>query len=195
MQMQTYVQLSDQNLIVLYNKGDEEALSELIIRHKDKIFTSIILLVRDQYLAEDIFQETFIKIIDTMRAGRYVEKGKFLPWAIRIAHNMCVDHFRRIKRMPVIRNNENEDIFNILPFNDPGAEEVMITKQSHEQVRKMLDCLPAEQREVIVLRHYGELSFKQIAAQTDVSINTALGRMRYGLINLRKMMAEKQICL
>lgn len=179
----------------MYHNGEEDALSELISRHKEKIFTSIILLVRDQYLAEDIFQDTFIKIIDTIRAGRYTEKGKFLPWAIRIAHNMCVDHFRRMKRMPVIRTSEKEDIFNLLPFNDPCAEEVMITRQSHSRVRQMLDRLPAEQKEVIVLRHYGGLSFKEIAAQTDVSINTALGRMRYGLINLRKMMVEKQICL
>lgn len=193
--MQPHNKLSDQDLIVLYYNGDEEALSELIKRHKEKIFTSIILLVRDEYLAEDIFQDTFIKIIDTIRAGRYTEKGKFLPWAIRIAHNMCVDHFRRTKRMPIIRTNEKENIFNLLPFTDPCAEEALITRQSHSRVRQMLDRLPAEQKEVIILRHYGNLSFKEIAAQTDVSINTALGRMRYGLINLRKMMAEKQICL
>lgn len=193
--MQIRNKLSDQDLIVLYQQGKKEALSELINRHKEKVFTSIILLVRDQYLAEDIFQDTFIKIIDKIRSGHYTEKGKFRPWAIRIAHNMCVDHFRKKKRMPVIRTNEEEDIFNILPFSDPGAEEIMIARQSHLQVRKMLDMLSPEQREVIILRHFGELSFKEIAAQTDVSINTALGRMRYGLINLRKMMTEKQICL
>ncbi len=193
--MQIQSELSDRSLIVLYQQGNVEALSELISRHKDKIFTSIILLVRDQYLAEDIFQETFIKIINKIRSGQYTEKGKFLPWAIRIAHNMCVDHFRKKKRMPVIRTNEEEDIFNVLPFSDPGAEEAMIRRQSHSQVREMLDMLSPEQREVIILRHFGGLSFKEIAAQTDVSINTALGRMRYGLINLRKMMTEKQICL
>lgn len=193
--MQIRSELSDRNLIVLYQRGEKEALSELINRHKEKIFTSIVLLVRDQYLAEDIFQETFIKIIDKIRLGHYTEKGKFLPWAIRIAHNMCVDHFRRKKRMPIIRTNEEEDIFNVLPFSDPGVEEAMITRQSHAQVRQMLNLLSPEQREVIILRHFGGLSFKEIAAQTDVSINTALGRMRYGLINLRKMMTEKQICL
>lgn len=193
--MQIPCKLSDQDLIVLYSNGDEEALSELIHRHKEKLYTSIVLLVRDQYLAEDIFQETFIKVIDTIRSGRYTEKGKFLPWAIRIAHNLCVDHFRRIKRTPVIRTSDDKDIFNVLPFADPCAEEVMITRQSHERVRKMLYMLPAEQREVIILRHYAGLSFKEIAEQTGVSINTALGRMRYGLINLRKMMVEKQICL
>lgn len=193
--MQTTCKLSDQDLIALYRNGEEEALSDLICRHKEKLFTSIVLLVRDQYLAEDIFQETFIKIIDTIRSGRYTEKGKFLPWAIRIAHNLCVDHFRRMKRTPIIRTSDDKDIFNVLPFADPGAEEVMITRQSHESVRKMLYQLPPEQREVIILRHYAGLSFKEIAQQTDVSINTALGRMRYGLMNMRKMMVEKQISL
>ncbi|MGH2643605.1 MAG: RNA polymerase sigma factor [Chitinophagaceae bacterium] len=193
--MQITCKLTDQELIELYSNGDEDALAELVNRHKDKLFTSIVLLVRDQYLAEDIFQETFIKIIDTVRSGRYTEKGKFLPWAIRIAHNLCVDHFRRIKRTPIIRTSDDKDIFNVLPFAEPCAEEVIMTRQSHESVRKMLNLLPAEQREVIILRHYGGLSFKEIADQTHVSINTALGRMRYGLINLRKMIAEKQICL
>lgn len=193
--MQIPCKLSDQDLIVLYGQGDEDALSELIHRHKEKLFTSIVLLVRDQYLAEDIFQETFIKVIDTIRSGRYTEKGKFLPWAVRIAHNLCVDHFRRTKRTPVIRTGDDRDIFNVLSFSDPGAEQAIMTRQSHERVRKMLELLPREQREVIILRHYGGQSFKEIADQTGVSINTALGRMRYGLINLRKMMAEKQICL
>jgi RNA polymerase sigma-70 factor (ECF subfamily) len=193
--MQTTCKLTDQELIELYGNGDEDALAELVNRHKDKLFTSIVLLVRDQYLAEDIFQETFIKVIDTIRSGRYTEKGKFLPWAVRIAHNLCVDHFRRIKRAPIIRTSDDKDIFNVLPFAEPCVEEILMTRQSHESVRKMLNLLPAEQREVIILRHYGGLSFKEIADQTNVSINTALGRMRYGLINLRKMMVEKQICL
>ena len=193
--MQITCKLTDQELIELYGNGDEDALAELVNRHKDKLFTSIVLLVRDQYLAEDIFQETFIKVIDTIRSGRYTEKGKFLPWAVRIAHNLCVDHFRRIKRTPVIRTSDDKDIFNVLPFAEPCVEEILMTRQSHESVRKMLNLLPAEQREVIILRHYGGLSFKEIADQTNVSINTALGRMRYGLINLRKMMVEKQIAL
>lgn len=187
--------LSDQQLIRLFKKGEEPALEELINRHKEKIFTSIVLLVKDQYLAEDIFQDTFIKIIDTIRNNRYTEKGKFLPWAMRIAHNRCVDHFRKVKRTPTIKTSDNKDIFNILPFADSCAEEKMIIRQSHDCVQKMLDLLPEEQREVIILRHYAELSFKEIADLTNVSINTALGRMRYGLINLRKMMTEKQICL
>ncbi|MHB1922169.1 MAG: sigma-70 family RNA polymerase sigma factor [Chitinophagaceae bacterium] len=193
--MQDIIKTSDQELIVFYLQGDEAALGHLIHRHQDKLFTSIVLLIKDTYLAEDIFQDTFIKIIDTIRAGRYTEKGKFLPWAIRIAHNLCVDHFRRIKRTPIIRTSEDKDIFNVLKFSETHAEERMILRQSHDRVQKMLDLLPMEQREVIILRHYADLSFKEIADLTGVSINTALGRMRYGLINIRKMMTEKQICL
>lgn len=192
---ETVFRQDDQQLIALYKKGDENALAELITRHKDKLFTSIVLLVKDQHLAEDIFQDTFIKIIDTIRADRYTEKGKFLPWATRIAHNLCVDHFRKVKRTPVIRTSEDLDIFNVLRFSDICVEERMIMTQSHDRIKKMLDMLPEEQREVIILRHYAGLSFKEIADLTRVSINTALGRMRYGLINLRKMMVEKQICL
>jgi len=193
--MQIMYKLSDEQLITLFKKGHANALEELVHRHKDKLYTSIFLLVKDSFLAEDIFQDTFIKIIDTIRAERYTEKGKFLPWAIRIAHNLCVDHFRKIKRNPVIKTGDDKDIFNVLTFSESSAEEKMITAQSHDRVRRMLDMLPEEQREVIILRHYADLSFKEIADLTHVSINTALGRMRYGLINLRKMMTEKQICL
>ncbi|HVB04142.1 MAG TPA: sigma-70 family RNA polymerase sigma factor [Chitinophagaceae bacterium] len=191
----TTLPVSDQQLISQYTGGKDDALIELFQRHKNKLFTSIVLLIKDQYLAEDIFQDTFIKIMDTIRAGRYTEKGKFLPWAMRIAHNLCVDHFRRIKRTPMVRTSDDKDIFNVLRFAEGHAEERMILRQSHDRVRQMLDLLPEEQREVIIMRHYAELSFKEIADLTHVSINTALGRMRYGLINLRKMMAEKQICL
>ncbi|UYQ95993.1 sigma-70 family RNA polymerase sigma factor [Chitinophaga horti] len=193
--MQVMYKLNDEQLITLFRKGHSSALEELVYRHKDKLYTSIVLLVKDAFLAEDIFQDTFIKVIDTIRAGRYTEKGKFLPWAMRIAHNLCVDHFRKIKRTPLIKTSDDKDIFNVLSFSESSAEEKMITRQSHDSVRKMLDMLPEEQREVIILRHYAELSFKEIADLTQVSINTALGRMRYGLINLRKMMTEKQICL
>lgn len=193
--MQIMYKLSDEQLITLFKKGHASALEELVNRHKDKLFTSIVLLVKDVFLAEDIFQDTFIKIIDTIRAERYTEKGKFLPWAMRIAHNLCVDHFRKIKRTPIIKTSDDKDIFNVLGFSESSAEDKMIMRQSHDRVRRMLDMLPEEQREVIILRHYADLSFKEIADLTKVSINTALGRMRYGLINLRKMMTEKQICL
>lgn len=193
--MKSSNQFSDQQLIHLFQEGDNSALEVLIFRHKEKIFTSIFLLVKDKFLAEDIFQDVFIRVIDTIRGGRYTEEGKFLPWAMRIAHNLCVDHFRKVKRTPVIRNSEDHDIFEVLNFSEDGADRKMMQRQSHDRVRQMLDLLPADQREVIILRHYADMSFKEIAAMTDCSINTALGRMRYGLINLRKLMAEKQIAL
>ncbi|HQU56022.1 MAG: sigma-70 family RNA polymerase sigma factor [Chitinophagaceae bacterium] len=186
---------TDHELIRLFTDGEVDALEALIVRHKEKLYTSILFLVKDKYLAEDIFQDSFIRIIDTMRGGRYTEEGKFLPWAMRIAHNLCVDHFRKVKRTPVIRTGEDKDIFEILNFSEDSAETLMIKKQSHDRVRNMLDSLPEDQREVIILRHYADMSFKEIAAATNCSINTALGRMRYGLINLRKLMTKKQIAL
>lgn len=186
---------TDNELIHLFMDGDMAALETLILRHKDKLYTSILFLVKDKYLAEDIFQDVLIKIIDTLRAGRYTEEGKFLPWAMRIAHNLCVDHFRKVKRSPAIKTSDDRDIFEVINFTEEGADEKIMKRQSHDKVRQMLDRLPEDQREVIILRHYAELSFKEIAALTNCSINTALGRMRYGLINLRKMMTEKNIAL
>lgn len=186
---------TDNELIHMFMDGDMSALESLILRHKDKLYTSILFLVKDKYLAEDIFQDVLIKIIDTLRVGRYTEEGKFLPWAMRIAHNLCVDHFRKVKRSPAIKTSDDRDIFEVINFTEDGADVKMMKRQSHDRVRQMLDLLPEDQREVIILRHYAELSFKEIAALTNCSINTALGRMRYGLINLRKMMAEKNIAL
>jgi RNA polymerase sigma factor (sigma-70 family) len=193
--MKTMNNLTDQQLIHLYLDGDTDALSSLVDRYKDKIYTSIYLLVKDKYLAEGIFQDSFIKVIDTINGGRYNEEGKFLPWVMRIAHNLCIDHFRKVKRRPVIKTSDDHDIFETLNFFDAGADEKIMQTQSHERVTKMLDMLPEDQKEVIVMRHFADLSFKEIAQLTDCSINTALGRMRYGLINLRKMMIEKQIAL
>lgn len=187
--------LTDQQLIHLYMEGDADALATIIVRYKDKIYTSIYLLVKDKYLAEDIFQDVFIRVIDTLKCGRYTDEGKFLPWAMRIAHNMCVDYFRKVKRNPTIKTSDDRDIFEVLNFSEPGADQKMMAGQSQDRVRKMVDMLPEDQREVIILRHYADLSFKEIAELTSCSINTALGRMRYGLINLRKMMTEKQIAL
>lgn len=187
--------LSDHELINLFNTGNVNAFETLVLRHKDKLYTSILFLVKDKYLAEDIFQDVFIRVIDTIKGGRYTEEGKFLPWAMRIAHNLCVDHFRKVKRTPTIRNSEDQDIFEVLNFTEESAEDKMIKKQSHNRVKDMLDQLPEDQREVIILRHYADMSFKEIAQVTNCSINTALGRMRYGLINLRKMMVQKQISL
>lgn len=186
---------TDNDLIHQFIDGDMNSLETLILRHKDKLYTSILFMVKDKYLAEDIFQDVLIKIIDTLRGGRYTEEGKFLPWAMRIAHNLCVDHFRKVKRTPAIKTSDDRDIFEVLNFTEDGADMKMMKRQSHDRVRKMLDLLPEDQREVIILRHYADLSFKEIAALTNCSINTALGRMRYGLINLRKMMAEKNIAL
>src|ERR1700710_900317 len=186
---------TDHELIHQFRDGDLHALEALILRHKDKLYTSILFLVKDKYLAEDIFQDVLIKVIDTIRGGRYTEEGKFLPWAIRIAHNLCVDHFRKVKRSPAIKTSDNQDIFEVLQFSEEAADVKMIRNQSQDRLHKMLELLPEDQREVIILRHFAELSFKEISTLTNCSINTALGRMRYGLINLRKMMIEKRIAL
>ncbi len=183
--------LSDQDLIHSYLEGHETGLQELIKRHKSKVYTSIYLLVKDQYLAEDIFQDTFIKVINTLRAGKYNEEGKFLPWVIRIAHNLVIDYFRKEKRTPLIATQEGFDIFSVIHILDENAEDRMIREQTHTDIRKLIEKLPEEQKEVLIMRHYGDLSFKEIADITEVSINTALGRMRYALNNLRKMMAER----
>ncbi|MCW3117233.1 MAG: sigma-70 family polymerase sigma factor [Chitinophagaceae bacterium] len=193
--MKTFTKNTDNELINLFGDGNFDALEALVLRHKDKLYTSILFLVKDKYLAEDIFQDVFIRIIDTLRGGRYTEEGKFLPWAQRIAHNLCVDHFRKVKRTPTIKTGDDKDIFEVLNFTEDGVDVRMMKRQSYDRVREMLERLPEDQREVIVLRHYADMSFKEIASITNCSINTALGRMRYGLINLRKMMVQKQIAL
>lgn len=184
---------SDQDLVKLYLNGDESVLAELLRRHKTKIFTSIYLLVKDQYLAEDIFQEAFIKVINTLRSGRYNEEGKFLPWVMRISHNLVIDHFRREKRAPVITSADGTDILNSLQILEESAEDRILKNQTHTDLREMIRLLPDEQKEVLIMRHYADLSFKDIADLTEVSINTALGRMRYALSNLRKMMNVKEV--
>ncbi|MEI9934045.1 MAG: sigma-70 family RNA polymerase sigma factor [Ferruginibacter sp.] len=189
------INYTDQQLVTLYMQGNTDALATLVARYKDRIHTSIYLLVKDKYLAEDLFQDVFIRIIDTIKGGRYTDEGKFLPWALRIAHNLCVDHFRKVKRTPAIKTSDDRDIFEVLNFSEQGADQHMMQLQSHDCIRKMIDKLPEDQREVIILRHYADLSFKEIADLTKCSINTALGRMRYGLINLRKMMEEHHIAL
>lgn len=188
-------QLTDQQLITRYLDGDDRSFEELLSRHRQKIYTSIYLFVKDQSLAEDIFQEVFIKIIDTLRKGKYNHEGKFLQWAMRISYNMCVDYFRRSKRRPQVSPTETFDIFDVLKVTDENAEQRIIRSQTHEKVRRLIDMLPPEQREVVILRHYADMSFKEIAKLTRVSINTALGRMRYALINIRRMIEEKEIVL
>lgn len=187
--------VSDQDLVSQYINGHEARLEELIIRHKTKVYTSIYLLVKDTYLAEDIFQDTFIKVINTLKAGKYNEEGKFLPWVIRIAHNLVIDHFRKVKRTPLVTTVEGFDIFEVLKFYDESTEDRIIREQSYSDLRKLIHFLPSEQKEVLIMRHYGELSFREIADITGVSINTALGRMRYALNNLRKMMQPNELNL
>jgi len=186
---------SDQELIHQYISGEEAGLVELIRRYQTKIYTSIYLMVKDEALAEDIFQDTFIKVINTLKGGRYNEEGKFLPWVTRIAHNLVIDHFRREKRTPVVNTGEDFDIFDVLGEYDESTEERMVRDQTHKDLKVLIQRLPDEQKEVLIMRHYGDLSFKEIAEITDLSINTALGRMRYALNNLRKMMQAKELSL
>ena len=193
--MKILTQATDNQLVQSFQQGNNNALEVLVNRHKDKIFNSINILVKDKYLAEDLFQDVFIKIIDTLRKNNYNEEGKFLPWAIRIAHNLCVDHFRKVKRTPTITTSDDTDIFDTINVCADSADKAIMRSQSHNKVHQLLDQLPEEQKEVIVLRHYANLSFKEIAEMTNCSINTALGRMRYGLLSMRKMMYENQMAL
>ncbi len=188
--------ISDKELIEKYLSGNQNSLEHLIHRHKNRIFAYILMVVKDKQLADDIFQDTFIKVINTLRSGSYKEEGKFIQWVMRIAHNLIIDHFRKSKRIPVIENkNEDFDIFDTIRLLDNSIEDRIITDQIHTDLRKLIELLPPEQKEVLVMRHYAEMSFKDIAEQTEVSINTALGRMRYALINLRKLIEEKKIIL
>ena len=192
--MQVTDQLSDAELIHSFLQGNEQPLEVLIYRYKDKVYTSVFMLVKDKYLAEDIFQDAFLKIIKTIKEGRYAEQGKFLPWAIRVAHNLCMDHFRRTRQQIPVTLPDGQDISCLFLAGDMVADGIE-KRQTHESVRKLVEELPEDQREVIVLRIYADMSFKQISELTGVSINTALGRMRYALINLRKLMADKQLVL
>ncbi|MEN9381708.1 MAG: hypothetical protein RI940_589 [Bacteroidota bacterium] len=193
--MNKTVQLTDNELIQLFQQGNPRAFDVLIDRHQERIFNAINFMVKDSYLAEDLIQDIFIKIIDNLKLGKYNDEGKFLPWALRIAHNYCVDHFRKVKRTPTIKTSDDQDLFEIIKHADHPADYKMTRSQTHRDIQELVDLLPEEQREIIVLRHYANLSFKEIAQMTNCSINTALGRMRYGLINLRKMMNERGMSL
>ncbi len=193
--MHTTQQRSDAELVSLYQAGSNEAIESLIARYKHRMYTAIYMLVKDQYLAEDIFQESFLKIIRTIKGGRYSEQGKFLPWALRVAHNLCMDHFRRVRQQVSVTTEDGREILDLLPMAHTNGGERLEERQTHQSVRELVESLPEEQREVVTLRIYGELSFKEIADITNVSINTALGRMRYGLINLRKKILEQKLVL
>jgi RNA polymerase sigma-70 factor (ECF subfamily) len=187
--------LSEAQLIRNYISGNENALAVLIERHKHKIFGFIISKIQDRDLAEDVFQDTFIKVIRTLKRGKYNEEGKFLPWVMRIAHNLVIDHFRKNNRMPKFDTKSDFDIFTVIKDEDLNIESSIIKNQIESDVASLIYELPDDQREVLEMRIYKEYSFKEIAYKTDVSINTALGRMRYALINLRKIIEERNIIL
>ncbi|HRC31838.1 MAG TPA: sigma-70 family RNA polymerase sigma factor [Bacteroidia bacterium] len=187
--------LTDNELIQQYLKGSDDALRNLIERHKRKIFSTIYLLVKNRDLADDLFQDTFIKVINTLRGGNYQEEGKFLPWVLRIAHNLVIDYFRKQKRMQMVHDTEEYSIMDTLRLTDDNVEDKMVQDQILNQVKLLIDELPEDQRDVVIMRHYKDMSFKEIAETTNVSINTALGRMRYALINLRKIIEDKKLML
>ena len=187
---------SDHELVKRFIDGEQSSFEVLIKRHKDKVYTYIFLMVKNSQLAEDIFQETFIKVIKSLHEGRYQENGKFISWVVRIAHNLIIDHFRKEKQMKTLSCDDHEkELLNSTRFSEMTIEDSIIQDQITMDVRKLVDFLPEEQKEVIIMRHYLDLSFKEIADQTNVSINTALGRMRYALINLRKMVEDKKLSL
>ena len=187
--------LDDSVLVAQYIDGCEKPLEILINRHKQRVYSFIYSKVLYKEVAEDIFQDTFIKVIKTLKRGAYNEEGKFLPWVLRIAHNLVIDYFRKNKRLPIFKNNDDFDIFSVLADSKINIESQIIKDQIHRDVFKLLSTLPDDQREVLEMRLYKDMSFKEISEQTDVSINTALGRMRYALINLRKIIETKEIIL
>ena len=189
------IALTDNELIARYMEGDESALKTLIQRHEKKVFSYIMLSVKNRELAEDIFQDTFIKVINTLRSGNYKEEGKFIQWVMRIANNLKIDYFRKQQHMPVFEGNGDFDIFDLINGSDPSAEQKLITEQIYAEITSLVKLLPEEQREVLEMRIYQDISFKDIAEITNVSINTALGRMRYALINLRKIIKEKNVVI
>ena len=194
------VKCEDKILIKSYLSGNEHSFEVLLSKHQDRVFAYINKLIKDNDLSNDIFQDTFIKVITTLKRGKYNEEGKFLPWVMRIAHNLVIDYFRKSSKMKIVgRNSSNYDkdfdIFSILELNDFSVEDEMVIKQIHNDVRILVELLPAEQRDIVKFRHFKGMSFKDIADKKDISINTALGRMRYALINLRKIIEEKGVVL
>ncbi|MGN6644959.1 MAG: RNA polymerase sigma factor [Cytophaga sp.] len=183
--------ISDSTLVSQYIQGNEAAFAELIKRHKSKVYTTIYLIVKDRYLAEDLLQDVFIKVVHKMKGGQYNDEGKFLPWVVRIAHNLAIDYFRRNKRYPTIVMDEGMNIFNSLDFSEDSSESIQIKGENEALIRSLIQRLPESQREVVLMRHFSDMSFQEIADATGVSINTALGRMRYALINLRKELTKQ----
>ena len=185
--------VSDSDLVSHYKTGSEEAFDELVSRHKSRVFTTIYLIVKDKYTAEDLLQDTFINVIKTIKSGRYNEEGKFLPWVLRIAHNFAIDYFRKDRRYPTIVMEDGSKVFNTLEFAEESIEAHQIKSDTNALLKRLVQELPESQKEVLIMRHYMQMSFQDIAEATDVSINTALGRMLYALINLRKKMQSLNI--
>lgn len=185
----------DRQLVSLYLAGDESAFEVLLRRHKDRVYSYVKMMVKDSQLAEDIFQDVFVKAVLTMKRGQYNEEGKFLPWILRIAHNLVIDTFRKNKRFPMVDGGEDFDIFNVIKDDSKAVDEQIIEEQIHMDLKNLIEFLPEEQKQVLKMRHFSDMSFKEIAEETNVSINTALGRMRYALINLRKLIEEHKIAL
>lgn len=189
-------ELNDNQLVQSFIEGDQYSLELLIHRHKNRVYSYILLIVKNHELAEDIFQETFIKVIRSLKRGKYIENGKFVSWVLRISHNLIIDHFRRVKLQGTISNDSLEvDLFNSHKFSEETIEDQMVNVQILSEVKELVKELPEDQQQVIYMRHYMDMSFKEIADQTGVSINTALGRMRYALINLRKLIKQKNLVL
>ena len=187
--------LTEKELVQAYLKGNELAIEQLIIRFKSRVYTYIVCKVRNEALAEDIFQDTFIKVINTIKKGKYNDEGKFLPWVMRIAHNLIIDHYRKSTRMPFVKTKDDFDIFDVIKNPEKNIQENLERDQVLSDVKELIKFLPDDQKEVLMMRLYYDMSFKEISETTDVSINTALGRMRYALINLRKMAEEKNLSL
>ncbi|MFN9799223.1 MAG: RNA polymerase sigma factor [Bacteroidota bacterium] len=186
-------QFTDRELVELYHNGKDEAFRELLLRHKSRVFGKIMMYVKDRAMAQDIFQDTFVRAIQALKEGHYNEEGKFSAWILRIAHTLCIDHFRGNKRMPMSRGNDDYDPFDYIDSGLKNAEEQHINRQVLTDARRLLNFLPQEQKEIVMMRLYYDMSFKEIAESLNISINTALGRMRYALINLRKLIEKHEL--
>ena len=187
--------LSDQELVKNYINGDNSSFEVLLNRHKNRVFAFIMSKIKNKDLSEDIFQDTYVKVVNSLQKGKYNEEGKFLPWVMRIAHNLVIDHFRKQKKMQMIRSNNDFDIFDVIKDSKINADEKLIKDQIFSDLNSLIDKLPSDQKEVLKMRYYEELSFKKIAENFDISINTALGRMRYALINLRALSEKHHVDL
>ena len=187
--------LTDQELVKNYINGDNSSFEALLNRHKNRVFAFIMSKIKNKDLSEDIFQDTYVKVVNSLQKGKYNEEGKFLPWVMRIAHNLVIDHFRKQKKMQMIRSNNDFDIFDVIKDSKINADEKLIKDQIFSDLNSLIDKLPSDQKEVLKMRYYEELSFKKIAEYFDISINTALGRMRYALINLRALSKKHHVDL